>query len=163
MSQTPTPNPPPVKIPEELSTRLINGEINLGQFLGLSRSAQYAIAQLADNLLDSGQYDRARQIFEGLVAADPFDSVFHCHLAAAHQRLNQHEQAAASFTKALKFNSANVDALTGRGEVYLSMGKPQEAVQDLTQAVSLDPKGSRASTVRARAILLTLKSLTQAQ
>lgn len=163
MSQTPNPNPPAVKIPEELSTRLINGEINLGQFLGLSRSAQYAIAQLAGNLMNAGQYDRAKQIFEGLVAADPFDSVFHCHLAAAHQRLNEKEAAVASYTKALKFNSANVDALAGRGEVYLSLGKPEDAVKDLTQAVSLDPSGTRASTVRARAILLTLKALTQNQ
>ena len=154
-------NPPEVRIPEELSTRLVNGEINLGQFLGLSRSAQYAIAQLADNLLASGQYQRSKQIFQGLVAADPFDSVFHCHLAATYQRLDQREEALTAFTNALKFNKSNVDALAGRGEVYLMLGKPQEAVQDLTRAVSLDPKGERASTVRARAILLTLKSVAQ--
>jgi tetratricopeptide (TPR) repeat protein len=156
-------NPPEVRIPEELSTRLVNGEINLGQFLGLSRSAQYAIAQLADNLLASGQYARAKQIFQGLVAADPFDSVFRCHLAATHQRLNEREEALAAFHEALKFNKVNVDALAGRGEVYLSLGKPAEAVRDLAQAVSLDPKGTRASTVRARAILLTLKSVAQNQ
>jgi len=57
----------------------------------------------------------------------------------------------------------NVDALAGRGEVYLSLGKPAEAVRDLAQAVSLDPKGTKASTVRARAILLTLKSVAQRQ
>jgi Tfp pilus assembly protein PilF len=80
--------------------------------------------------------------------------VFHCHLAAVHHRLGELDQAFAHYTEALNFNAANVDALVGRAEVQLSRGDLAAGVSALKQAIEMDGEGARASTLRARALLL---------
>ena len=141
----------------EMAAKLANGQMTLAQFAGLSREQLYGMANIAYNLLNSGKLEEARDIYRGLVAADPFDSVFHCHLAAVHLRMGDNQAALREFDLALRFNVANIDALAGRGETYLQLGQLSEAVTDLHSALELDPKLSRASTIRARAILLSLK------
>ena len=71
---------PEVKIPQEIAERLVYGEINLAQLLGLRRETLYSIAEVGYQLFVSGNLDQAKQIYQGLIAADPFDSVFHCHV-----------------------------------------------------------------------------------
>jgi len=150
-------------IPPELGARLIRGEITLGELVGLSPSAQYAIANLGYQLLTSGKLQEARTIYQGLVAVSPYDSVFHCHLAATLYALGEHEEALFEYSQALNFNKANADALAGRGELYLRTGKVVEAVEDLRRSIELDPEGKRASTLRARATLVMLKEAAERQ
>ena len=145
------------KVTPELAAKLASGQITLAQFAGISREKLYEMANVAYALLNTGKLEEARDIYRGLVAADPFDSVFHCHLAATYLRMGESEKALKEFDAALRFNVANVDAFSGRGETYLSLGKLQEAVSDLKRTLELDPKLTRASTIRARAILLSLK------
>lgn len=144
-------------VPEELAARLVGGEINLAEFAGLTRQTLYAIASVAYHLFNSGKVEQARLIYRGLVAADPLDSVFHCHLAAAHQRLGELDEALEEYTQSLRFNVANQDALAGRGEIHLQRARVPEGIADLRAAIELDPDGKRATTVRARAILIALK------
>jgi tetratricopeptide (TPR) repeat protein len=144
-------------VPPELAARLISGQITLGEFTGLPRQTLYAIAEIGYQLLNSGKLAEAHDIYRGLVAADPYDSVFHCHLAATLHRLGQLDAALDEYTKSLQFNKANMDALVGRGEINLQQQRLPEAIRDLRAAVELDPQGLKASTVRARAILLALK------
>ncbi|HEX8455949.1 MAG TPA: tetratricopeptide repeat protein [Pyrinomonadaceae bacterium] len=141
-----------------LAARLVGGQINLAEFVGLRRSTLYAIASVAYQLLNSGRVEQARRIYRGLVAADPYDSVFRCHLAAAHQRLGELDEAVSEYTAALRFNYANVDALAGRSEILLQRGRIAEAVQDLRAVLTHDPQGRRATTLRARAILQALRA-----
>lgn len=145
------------EVSPEMAAKLASGQITLAQFVGLSREQLYAMANIAYNLLNSGKLEDARDIYRGLVAADPFDSVFHCHLAAVYLRMGDAQAALKEFNLALRFNVANVDAMAGRGETHLQLGQLSEAVTDLRSALELDPKLSRASTIRARAILLSLK------
>jgi tetratricopeptide (TPR) repeat protein len=153
-----SPNQPEAAdVPPELAARLVGGEINLAQFAGLERPTLYAIARLGYQLLESGKPDQAREIYRGLVAADPYDSVFHCHLAAAHQRLGELDEAFAEYTQALRFNVGNAEALAGRGEIHLERGQISEAIKDLSAAVRLDPSGKKNTTLRAGAILVGLK------
>lgn len=146
-----------VQVPPALAARLVGGEINLAEFVGLKRETLYAIAQVGYQFLNSGKVEQARQIYRGLVAADPYDSVFHCHLAAAHHRLGDLDQALEEYTHALRFNFANTDALAGRSEIYLQHGRIAEALRDLRAAIELDPQGQKATTMRARAILVALR------
>lgn len=148
---------PGVQVAPELAERLVGGEINLAEFVGLGREQLYAIAQVAYQLYNSGKVEQAREIYRGLVAADPLDSVFHCHLAASHHRLGDLDEAFSEYTAALRFNFANQDALAGRGEIHLQRGSLAEAVSDLRAAVELDAEGKRATTLRARAILIAIK------
>src|SRR5262249_26625293 len=144
------PSVPEVQIPKELVERLAYGEITLAELVGLSRRTLYAIAEVGYQMLTSGKLQEAKQIYQGLVAADPYDSVFHCHLAATHHKLGELDEAMEEYTKALEFNYANIDALSGRGEIYFNRGRLSDAVTDLKSAIELDPEGKFASTVRAR-------------
>lgn len=144
------------KVSPELAAKLIGGQITLAEFTGLSRETLYEIAQIGYRMLNSGKLEQAREIYRGLVAADPYDSVFHCHLAAAHHRLGDLDEALKEYTQALQFNYANADALVGRGELYLHQERLPEAVNDLRKATELDPLAEKPATVRARAILLAL-------
>jgi tetratricopeptide (TPR) repeat protein len=141
----------------ERQEKLATGQITIAEALGLSKPQLYAIARRGHQLLVSGRVEEARRIYAGLVAADPFDSVFHCHLGACLQRLGEAERAFDEYDAALRFNVANVDALAGRGELYLAKGELRRGIEDLSRSVELDPEGARPASVRARALLLALR------
>jgi tetratricopeptide (TPR) repeat protein len=143
--------------PDALAARLIGGEINLAEYVGLKREQLYAIAQVGYQFYLSGKIEEARDIYRGLVAADPFDSVFHCHLAAAYHRLGELDKAFDEYTESLRFNVANQEALAGRGEIHLQRASIPEALSDLRAAIELDPESKRATTLRARAVLFAVK------
>lgn len=152
---------PEIEIPPQLAEMLIYGEITLAEFLGLSRQQLYSIAEVGYQMMTSGKLEQAKQIYKGLVEADPYDSVFHCHLAAAYHKSGELDNAASEYSKALDFNFGNIDALSGRGEIYFNQGKLTEAVSDLKSAVDLDPEGKFPSSVRARAVLLAIKEIVE--
>lgn len=159
MSQQNRPVPQqPVHVPPALAAQLIGGEINVAEFVGLGRDALYAIARVGYQFLNGGRVEQARQVYRGLIAADPYDSVFRCHLAAAHHRLGDLDEAVKEYTAALRFNYANVDALAGRSEIFLQRGRIAEAVADLQAVITHDPHSQRATTLRARAILPALRN-----
>lgn len=160
MSETPqtssTPTPPSQT---ELAQRLISGDISPAQFLGLSQERLYEIAALGHRLLTEGRAQQALTLFKGLVAASPYDSVFHCHLAAAYVLAEHYPEAMEEYTHALQLNIANVDALVGRSELFLREGKVAEALSDIQAALQLDPQAQRETTQRARTNLLVLKKM----
>lgn len=141
----------------ERASQLARGEITLGEFAGLGRERLYEIAAEGYRMLDAGRLDEALAVYRGLVAADPFDSVFRCHLAATQLRRGDADAALREFDAALRLNVANVDALSGRGEALLSRGRVAEAVRDLNAALELDPQLKRPTTERARSLLLALR------
>lgn len=146
----------------ERAEKLVLGEITPAQFLGLSKQRLYELAGKGHEMFKSGQIRGALDIFEGLVAASPYDSVFHCHLAATYARLERFDEAKASYTRSLELNVGNVDALVGRGELYLRERKLSQALKDIQQALKLDPQATRDTTKRARATLLVLQKMAEA-
>ncbi|QRK04590.1 tetratricopeptide repeat protein [Archangium violaceum] len=142
---------------KEAGEKLIRGEITLGEFLGMPTQVLYRWAETAHNLLQAGSTQQALQIFQGLVAAAPYDSVFHCQLAATYMTLERYDEAFEEFSQSLRFNGSNVDALVGRGEIHLRRGNVPEGLVDFTLAVKKDPELKRRSTQRARSMLLVLK------
>ena len=147
------------EVSPDAAERLACGEITLAEFAGLMREKLYEIASVGYALMNSGKLEEARAIYRGLVAAAPYDSVFHCHLAAAHLRLGELDEALAHFDAALRFNRANVDALVGRGEALLNRGRFVEALKDLRAAIELDTEARRPAAVRARTMLLALREV----
>jgi tetratricopeptide (TPR) repeat protein len=145
----------------EKALRLARGEITLAQYAGLRREELYAVARAAYRLMAGGRLEEALTIYRGLAAADPYDSVFRCHHAAALLRLGDAEGALVEFDAALRLNVANVEALSGRGEARLRLGHFNEAVKDLTAAVALDPKAARPSTARALSLLKAVREAAQ--
>lgn len=159
MSNQPTNDEASVErhVTPEMAERLATGQATLAEFAGLGREQLYEIARVGFRLMNTGRLAEARRIYEGLVAVNPFDSVFHCHLGALHLRSGETAEAIEEFDTALRFNRVSVDALAGRGEAHLNRGQLMEAIRDLRAAIELDPQAARPATERARAILLTLK------
>jgi len=143
----------------EIQEKLVTGQITISEAVGLNRKQLYAIARRGFQLMNSGKLEEARQIYAGLVAADPFDSVFHCHLGAIHWRMGNAEKAFEEFDASLRYNIANVDALAGRGELYLLKGEVKKGIEDLRKALENDPHAFRPATVRARALLVSLRQV----
>src|SRR5690349_17516175 len=97
-----------VNVPPEMAERLIRGEMTIAQFVGLSQNTLYSIANMGYQMLQTGKLDAALNIYQGLVTASPYDSVFHCHLATVYAAKEEFETALESYSKALSFNRANV-------------------------------------------------------
>jgi tetratricopeptide (TPR) repeat protein len=141
----------------EAQEKLATGQITIAEAVGISRPQLYAIADRGYQLLISGRLEEAQQIYAGLVAADPFDSVFHCHLGAVLWRMGELDRAFDEFDASIRLNIANVDARASRGELYLLRGEVKKGVEDLRVALAHDPQGTHPSSVRARALLLSLR------
>lgn len=163
MKETPTEKNPFAPGSELMREKLATGQITLAEFVGLSREQLYEIAEQGFRLLNSGKLEEARQIYTGLVAANPYDSVFHCHLGAVYWRMGDLEKAFEEYDASLRFNLANVDALAGRGELYLAKGEAKKGIADLRAALENDSQATRPSTIRARALLLSLRNAAQNQ
>lgn len=137
--------------------KLIGGEMTISEYVGLSKQQLYEIAQKGYQLIEMGNLEAAKTIYKGLVAADPFDSVFHCQLGGIYFRQKDFENAFKEYDAAIRFNLANVDALAGRGELYLMQEKYKEGIEDLRKAVENDPQAKKQSSIRARGLLLSLR------
>ncbi|NNE65781.1 MAG: hypothetical protein HKN33_04380 [Pyrinomonadaceae bacterium] len=137
--------------------KLVKGEITIGEYVGLDKERQYEIARKGYELIETGRLEEAETIYKGLVAADPYDSVFHCQLGAIYFRKQDFNSAFERFDDSIRLNKANVDALAGRGELFLMKQEYELGIVDLKQAVENDPHGKKQSSIRARAILLSLR------
>jgi tetratricopeptide (TPR) repeat protein len=142
---------------ELVQEKLVAGEITIAEAVGISQQELYAIAERGYQLFNSGKLEEARTIYAGLVVANPYDSVFHCHLGAVLYRMGEVEKAFEEYDASIRYNLANVDALAGRGEIYCQRGEIKNAVKDLSKAVELDKEGSYPSSIRARALLLAIR------
>ncbi|OJT17492.1 hypothetical protein BO221_46150 [Archangium sp. Cb G35] len=150
-------------ISEELGEKLVVGEITPAEFLGLSQEMLYQIATRGHEMLKTGKFQDALDIFKGLVAASPYDSVFHCNLGSTYAHLEKYAEAKDEYTRALELNIGNVDALVGRSELLLREGNVNGAVQDIQTALKLDPDAKRENTKRARATLTMLQKAGKAK
>jgi tetratricopeptide (TPR) repeat protein len=162
VNTNPQPSSPSLPPNSGLSQRLIAGEITPAQFLGLSPERMYALATRGHELLVRGHTQAAIDVFKGLTAASPEDSVFHCHLGAAYAQAERFPEALGAYNRSLQLNVANVDALGGRSELLLREGKVAEALADIQAALQLDPEAQRETTQRARTALLLLQSMAEA-
>ena len=147
----------------EAQEKLATGQITIAEAVGISRKQLYAIAQRGYQLLNSGKLEDAKQIYAGLVAADPYDSVFHCHLGAVLWRMGDVEQEFDEYDASIRLNIANVDALAARGEIYLQKGEIKKGIEDLRKALENDQEGKHPASIRARALLLSLQQKVKKQ
>lgn len=143
--------------------KVATGQATIAQAAGITKNQLYEIAEKAYQLFSQGKLEEARQIYEGLVAADPFDSVFHCHLGAVLWRSGDLDRAFEEYDASVRFNLTNIDALAGRGELLVARGEVEKGVEDLSRALQNDPECTRPSTQRARALLLSLREAAKAK
>jgi tetratricopeptide (TPR) repeat protein len=135
----------------------LTGHITLGDLEGITKQEQYEMAKIGHSYLTTGRLDKAKTVFTGLLALDPFDAYFHTVLGSIAQQEGRLPEAEAHYGKALKINPFSATAYANRGEVRVQMGRLDEGAEDLINAIQKDPGGTEQATIRARSTLLVLK------
>jgi len=133
----------------------VRGKRTFGEILGINAGQAYNLAQLGYRLLQEGQLDDARVMFQGLVTLNPKDPYMHLALGSVHHRAGRVQEAVEEYSKAIALDPQLTNAYANRGELYLGLHEAEKGINDLKKALELDPKAEDPSTMRARAIIAT--------
>ena len=139
--------------------QFLEGAITLGELEGIDKEVQMKIAKNGFTLLNQGKLNKAKTIFEGLLALDPFDAYFHTALGSIAFRDKDMETALSHFDKALSINPFFSTARAHRGEIRLARNDFTGAIEDLIEAINADPENEQPATQRARALIGTIKEI----
>ena len=142
----------PNNITSEKLEQWIKGEITWAQVEGITMDQAYAFAELGYQLFEQGRYEDAQQIFEGLVIANPYDGYFHSVLGSIYARKDMHEEAVVEYTIALELDDEDLQSYVNRAELLLQHGEFEFAMEDLKEAIQLDPESEDPAGIRARAL-----------
>jgi Tfp pilus assembly protein PilF len=109
------------------------------------------------NFFRQGRLREATSIFEGLVVLDSLNPYIQGILGSIYQKQQQYELALIRYNNALSLNPDDISALANRGEIFLKLGKFQEAAKDLKRAIELDPAKKDGAANRARLLVSIVK------
>ncbi len=116
----------------------------LAEEVGLTAEEADRIAQVGLDLIDSGQFEEAAAVFEGLLVLNPHDPFAHSALGVTLQERGDDRSAEAAFTQALEGTPKMPMALLSRGILLLKRGEPS-GLDDLRAVSTLnDDVGARA-------------------
>ena len=87
------------------------------------------------------RYREAREVFEGVMLLIPHSDIPEVALGNVYFCERKFDQAIRAYHNALKKNNTSAFAMAHLGEALFFKGKRQEAIAQLTKAVSLDPEG----------------------
>jgi len=130
--------------------QFLTGQITLGELEGIPKTAQHEMAEVGYQNLQEGKLDVALQIFEGLLALDPYDAYFHAAVGTALQQKGLLDQAEAAYSRGLEINPFAIATLVQRAEVRVMQSNLGGAAQDLAAAIKEDPAGKDPAGVQAR-------------
>lgn len=107
------------------------------------------LRDLAQTYLWNHQWERAQKILEDLYARNPKDMQTRMLLARVLQYSGKVEQAIPLYQKVLQKQTANLDAVHGLAESYMSMGDFKAAIKNYQQVLSAKPQDTKAQTALA--------------
>jgi Flp pilus assembly protein TadD len=102
---------------------------------------------------EQGRLRDAKRIFQGLALLDPGNAYAHGLLGVIHQKEQNYETAISEYTLAIALFPNDANLFTNRGEIYLKLGKLEEAAKDLRDAIELDPAKKDPAANRARILV----------
>jgi Flp pilus assembly protein TadD len=153
----PPAEPAPRKLEETFTAESLEaflfGEATLGQVLGVNVQEAYAIAELAFNLAQGGDLDRALALAEGLVLLNPRHAYFHSLLASIHIRRERFDDALRHLNVAIGLDPDEIASRVNRGEILLVRGELEAALVDFSRAIELDARGTDPMARRARVLV----------
>jgi Flp pilus assembly protein TadD len=126
------------------------GELKFVQIFNIDAKQIASILTAGYNFFTQRRFKEAGAIFEGMALLDPKNPYVNNLLGAIYQQTLQYDKAILRYSIALENFPADIGALTNRGEIYLTLGKFQEASNDLRKAIELDPRKKHPSANRAR-------------
>jgi tetratricopeptide (TPR) repeat protein len=133
--------------------RFLDGELAFGELEGLVRPQMDWVRRAAWELSESGDLEAAQRVLLALVLLDHRNPDVILQLAAVTEDLGQGSEALAFYSRALALAPQRIEALVARGELLLELGRLEDAVVDLVQAVELDPQDANLAAARARLLL----------
>ena len=110
-----------------------------------------------------GDLEKARTIFDGLVAMDPTSSDAHAALGALHTRTMHDDLALEHLNRAIELNDKEIAAYVNRAEVNLRKQRGEAAIADLKRAIALDPREKNPAANRARAMVIGIHDALEAR
>ena len=109
--------------------------------LSLDPTNSNSNASYGFNLYNLGKFREAIRFFEKAIRIDPKSPSWHLTvLGWAYYFTKQNEKTIAAFKKLLNRDPKNADAHGNLGAALIAAGKPEEAIEMLEQALSLNPK-----------------------
>jgi len=130
---------------------LRQGHESWGLALGLATDDIASLADYGRELLQHGQLEIARTIFDGLLVIEPYNASIRCCLGVLHQRAQRPGEALEELTEAARLDPDDAVAATHLGELQLEQGDLEAATLTLARAREL---GHGQSVLRHRAGLL---------
>lgn len=127
---------------------------NLREQLGMSREEFQEMGAIGAMFYQQGNLEKARKIFEALVALDPDSVNAHSALGAVFTRTGLNENAMLHLNRAIELDSEQIAPYVNRAEIYIRKNEMEKAVADLRHAIELDPKEADPGANRARAMVL---------
>ncbi|MCI0417270.1 tetratricopeptide repeat protein [bacterium] len=149
-----------VKAAEERLEKFRNGELTMAEVFKVNAKEVAALLLTGHNLYEQGRFEDAKNIFEGLVTLDSGNPYLHGVLGSIYQIQEKYEIAVTFYDAALTLFAEDIRALTNRGEIYLKLGKFEEAAADFKRAIELDLNRKHPAANRARLLVsFTLQAL----
>ncbi|MCK6547066.1 hypothetical protein L6R52_14550 [Myxococcota bacterium] len=129
----------------ETLARVARGEISLATYAGLGPEELAQVMELALRQLEIGKTQEAVRLFEGLVALDATNPVFHEYLGLALERAHELDRALDAYSANLEHlgrlkdvDGRLVEGYLLRARVLALRGALREASADLSRAKSHD-------------------------
>ena len=122
---------------DTIYTRDVPGEIGIHERAHYNPRWSRAL-QSADDLIDSGQYAAAEDIYRGILEKDPDDvETNHC-LGSVLVYQSRYSEAESFYQKALSLNPYRPNTNSGLGAVRAYLGDYEKAIEYYERAIQLD-------------------------
>jgi tetratricopeptide (TPR) repeat protein len=142
-----------MELQKEKIEKFVKGEITLAEVMNVTPRQEAALVSLGYTFYSQGRLKDAAKILEGLTLLDGGLSYVFSLLGSIHQKEEHYEGAIEQYTKALLLDPNDTYCLANRGEIFLRLGKFQEASADLLKAIETDAGKKHPAANRARLLL----------
>ena len=110
---------------------------------------------------EQGRLRDAKKIFEGLAVLDESNCYAHGVLGSIYQKEKNYDAAIERYNLAIALFPHDPNIFTNRGEIFLKLGKLEEAAGDLKKAIDLDPTRKHPASNRARLLVKAMQDALQ--
>jgi len=145
------------------ATETASGKMSMREKMGISALEFQSMGSMGAMFYEQGQFDKAQTIFEGMLGLEPENDAVLSALGAVLTQRRHDEQALIYLTKAIELNDSEISTHVCRAEVSLRKNDFESAINDLSRAIELDPQEKDPGANRARAMVLGIHQMIEAQ
>lgn len=118
----------------------LHAEKHLIQALALDPSRVETYSKLGLLYLHQGQFSKAENMYQKLIASSQEDPVYYSNLAVALYQQQKLEAAKTNYKKAIELDSSRAGRFFSLAQVLKELGELHEAIENFKKAIEMDPK-----------------------